>query len=82
MKFRRMKFRFMKFGFNLPLRLAAMLLAAMPLAAIAQTGVLNVPRTVEAGSAFSIPTTGSGKAVLYIVGPEQVLRREVQADFR
>jgi hypothetical protein len=78
MKFRRIKFGIMKFRFNLPLVLAAMLLAAMPLAAIAQTGVLNVPRTVEAGSAFSIPTSGSGKAVLYIVGPEQVLRREVQ----
>ena len=68
----------MKLRFNLPLVLAAMLLAGLPLSAIAQTGVLNLPRTVEAGSAFSIPTTGSGKAVLYIVGPEQVLRREVK----
>lgn len=79
MKFRRMKFgmmkpRIMKFRFKV--LLGGLLLAAMPLAA--QSGVLNVPRTVEAGSAFSIPTTGSGKAVLYIVGPEQVLRREVK----
>lgn len=78
MKFRRMKLGIMKLRFNLPLVLAAMLLAGLPLSAIAQTGVLNLPRTVEAGSAFSIPTTGSGKAVLYIVGPEQVLRREVK----
>jgi hypothetical protein len=59
------------------LLVTAMLLAAIPLA-IAQTGTLRLPRTVEAGSAFSIPTSGSSKAVLYIVGPAQVLRREVK----
>lgn len=63
--------------FRIETLLVAMLLAAMPLA-IAQSGGLAVPRRVEAGSAFSIPTTGSGKAVLYIVGPAQVLRRDVQ----
>lgn len=68
-----MKFKMSKFRFQLPL----VLLAAMPLA-MAQTGALRVPRAVEAGSAFSIPSSGSGKAVLYIVGPEQVLRREVK----
>jgi hypothetical protein len=45
---------------------------------VAQTSGLRLPKTVEAGSAFSIPGTGSGKAVLYVVGPGQVLRREVQ----
>ncbi len=45
--------------------------------ATAQTGALRLPRNVEVGSAFSIQTTGSGKAVLYIVGPSQVLRRNV-----
>jgi hypothetical protein len=39
---------------------------------------MNLPRTVTAGDAFSIATTGSGKAVLYIVGPGQALRRDVQ----
>ena len=68
-----MKFKMPKFRFQLPL----VLLAAMPLV-MAQTGALRVPRAVEAGSAFSIPTSGSGKAVLYIVGPEQVQRREVK----
>ena len=52
-------------------------LAAMPLA-LAQAGSLGLPKTVEAGGAFSIQTSGSGKAVLYIVGPGQVLRRNVQ----
>ena len=46
--------------------------------ALAQSGAMSLPKTVEAGSAFSIQTTGSGKAVLYIVGPAQVLRRDVQ----
>ena len=52
-------------------------IAVIPLA-LAQTGDLNLPKNVEAGNAFSIQTTGSGKAVLYIVGPAQVLRRDVQ----
>jgi hypothetical protein len=39
---------------------------------------MSLPKTVEAGSAFSIQTEGSGKAVLFIVGPGQVLKRDVQ----
>lgn len=44
----------------------------------AQSGRMSLPKTVEAGNGFSIQSTGSGKAVLYIVGLGQVLRREVQ----
>ncbi len=44
----------------------------------AQSEPMSLPRSVNAGSAFSIPTKGSGKAVLYIVGPGQALQREVQ----
>ena len=54
------------------------LLLSVASLAVAQSGTLTLPKTVEAGSAFSIPTSGSGKAVLYIVGPQQVLRRDVQ----
>ncbi len=43
----------------------------------AQDGSLDVPKTVTAGAAFSIPTTGSGKGTLYIAGPAQVLKRDV-----
>lgn len=46
--------------------------------ACAQSGGMILPTTVEAGNAFSIQSTGSGKAVLYIVGPGQVLKRDVQ----
>lgn len=43
----------------------------------AQDAGMTVPSQVEAGSAFSIQTSGNGKAVLYIVGFGQVLRRDV-----
>jgi hypothetical protein len=52
-------------------------LAAAPLAG-AQTSMINLPKTVAAGSPFSITAGGSGPAVLYIAGPGQVLRRDVQ----
>jgi hypothetical protein len=57
--------------------IGAMALAAMQLA-VAQSGNMTLPKTVEAGSAFSIQSTGSGKATLYIVGPGQALKRDVQ----
>lgn len=57
--------------------LGGLILLAVPLA-LAQTGGLRLPKTVEAGSAFSIQSSGSGTAFLYIVGPGQVLRRKVQ----
>ena len=57
-------------------------LGALALAAVretpAQDGSLNLPKSVAAGSAFSIPTSGSGKAALYIIGLGQVLKRYVQ----
>ncbi len=39
---------------------------------------LSPPGTVKAGNAFAIQTTGSGQAVLYIVGLGQVIGRDVQ----
>ncbi|HTF67319.1 MAG TPA: hypothetical protein VK638_32030 [Edaphobacter sp.] len=63
--------------FRLPLLVGSLAFAATPFAH-AQSASMSVPKQVEAGSAFSIQTTGSGKAVLYIVGFGQVLRQEVQ----
>ena len=53
------------------------LLAALAVgpAAFAQLGV---PKSVQAGSAFSIESSGSGQATLYIVGLGQVIKRDVQ----
>lgn len=44
----------------------------------AQSASVTVPDSIEAGSAFSIRCTGSGTAILYLVGPGQVLSRNVQ----
>lgn len=54
------------------------LLAIAVPAALAQSGELTVPKTLEAGSGFSIQCAGSGAGTLYIVGPGQVIKRSVQ----
>jgi hypothetical protein len=46
--------------------------------AFAEAGSMTLPKTVEAGAAFSIQSGGSGKATLYVVGPGSVLKRDVQ----
>ena len=44
----------------------------------AQTKSIILPQTVLAGSEVSIPTVGNGSAVLYVVGPGQALKTNVQ----
>ncbi len=44
----------------------------------AQSSELMLPAKVEAGAAFSIQSTGTGKGTLYIAGLGQVLKRDVQ----
>jgi hypothetical protein len=44
----------------------------------AQTAGFRFPEKVEAGRAFSVPTSGTGAATLYIVGPGSALERELQ----
>lgn len=63
--------------YRLTFLLGGLALAAMPLA-LAQPGGLRLPKTLEAGSALSIQSSGTGQAVLYIVGQGQVLKRKVQ----
>ena len=48
----------------------------LPLTITAQD--ITLPKSIEAGNAFSVNTSGNGKAVLYIVGPGQVIRREIE----
>jgi hypothetical protein len=57
--------------------LGGMAVVSMQLA-FSQNGGMRLPKTVEAGNTFSIQSAGSGKATLYIIGPEQVLKRDVQ----
>ena len=54
----------------------AALIGTVP--AIAQGAGLNLEKTVQAGSAFSIGTAGDGSGDLYIIGPSQVLKKNVQ----
>ncbi len=58
--------------------LAASLLLASVGAAFGYGEDLGFPKPVEAGSAFSVQLPGSGKGTLYIVGPGQALKRDVQ----
>lgn len=46
--------------------------------ALAQTGDLNLPKSIAAGTAFSIQSAGSGKGTLYIAGPGQMIKQDVQ----
>ena len=62
---------------RLPLIVTVIASAALQLGS-AQSTNMSLPKTVEAGASFSIQTTGNGKATLLIVGPAQVLRRDVQ----
>jgi hypothetical protein len=64
----------MKFALKSSVRGVA---TVMLLAIAAAAGPLEVPGKIEAGSAFSIQTAGTGTAVLYIVGPGQVIKRDV-----
>ena len=63
---------------RLTLLLSGLIVLVAGQVTVAQSGGLQLPQAVEAGSSFSIQSAGSGKAVLYIVGPAQVLRRDVQ----
>jgi hypothetical protein len=57
--------------------LAGLAIVTCPRAFAQDLGV-TVPTTVQAGSAFSITVSGSGSGNLYIVGPDQVLKKSVQ----
>ncbi len=68
---------------RITLALAGLVLMGMIMASGVQLAAadgegLRIPKVVEAGSALSIPTSAAGKAVLYIVSPAQVLRRNVE----
>ncbi|HEX6803096.1 MAG TPA: hypothetical protein VF133_05390 [Terriglobales bacterium] len=40
---------------------------------------LHPPAQATAGNSISIPTSGSGQAVFYLIGPASVIKRQVQA---
>jgi hypothetical protein len=59
------------------LSLGAMIVATIT-PAYAQATHMTLPKRAEAGKPFVIQTTGTGKAVIYIVGFGQAMRQEVQ----
>ncbi len=63
---------------GIPLFAATLALAAIQ-AANAQDETLKLPKRIEAGSAFSIENAAGGDATLYIIGPSQVLKRDLKA---
>lgn len=65
----------MKLGFVFAL--AGLMLAFVP-RVFGAGDSMNLPKTIAAGSAFTIECSGTGKGTLYIVGPGQVLKRSVQ----
>ena len=53
------------------------LLAVVAAAPLVAAQSIDVPKTVDAGSAFTIQTSGSGPATLVVVGLGQAIKREV-----
>jgi hypothetical protein len=60
------------------LRLAIFLLLASAIPYATQAADLRVPATVTAGNGLAVPTSGSGDATLYVVGPGTVIKKKVQ----
>ncbi len=60
------------------LRLAIFLMLASAVPYAVQAAVLKVPATVTAGSGLAIPTSGSGEATVYVVGPGTAIKKKVQ----
>ena len=58
--------------------LLGFLTAATLQSAFAQGMKLTLPRLVQAGMPFSVKYTGSGEGTLYILGPGQALKRQLQ----
>lgn len=61
---------------NLRLAIFLVLACAIPCAALAAS--LKAPETVTAGNGLAIPTSGSGEATLYVVGPGTAIKKKVQ----
>lgn len=53
-------------------------IAALSVVCVAAAQNLKLPATVNAGSAVSVPTSGSGDATLYVYGPGTAIKKKVQ----
>jgi hypothetical protein len=55
------------------------ILVAVVLAAAAQAAEIHPPQKVTAGTSITIPTSGSGDATFYLIGPDVASKKKVQA---
>lgn len=55
------------------------ILVGIVLAAAAQAAEIHPPQQVSAGTSITIPTSGSGDATFYLIGPDAASKRKVQA---
>jgi hypothetical protein len=62
---------------RLPFLIGGLAFSALQIG-FAQSRSMSAPKSIQAGDAFTVQTTGSGKAALFILGPDQVLQRDVQ----
>jgi hypothetical protein len=60
------------------LRVAIFLVLATAIPYAAQAAAVKLPATVTAGNGLAIPTSGSGEATLYVVGPGTAIKKKVQ----
>ena len=57
----------------------AIILFAIFVPALARAAEIHPPATVAAGTAITIPSSGSGDATFYLIGPASASKRKVQA---
>ncbi len=55
------------------------ILVAVVVAAAAQAAEIHPPQQVTAGTAITIPSSGSGDATFYLIGPDVASKKKVQA---
>ncbi|HEX8924719.1 MAG TPA: hypothetical protein VF786_02950 [Terriglobales bacterium] len=55
------------------------ILVAVALAAAAQAAEIHPPQQVTAGTSITIPSSGSGDATFYLIGPDIASKKKVQA---
>src|ERR1700758_2753699 len=60
------------------LRVGGWMLAVVLVSIGAQAAELHLPKQVTAGPAFSTPTSGSGEATFYLIGPSHTAKRQVK----
>jgi hypothetical protein len=68
----------MKRAQALPFWFLTLMLAGVLASNTVNAAELQTPKRVNAGTAFSIPTTGSGDATFYLMGPGYAGKRQVQ----